>query len=599
MKETVKDGAVLAPVKKGLKEVFKNKGVKQDAVGALASEKKTIKKEEMLGKKGATAAENFPSFFNRPSPLAPIPDVAAISKSGKKAKKGKKAAHPALSDGPAKKTKGKNKKAKDVGGKAKDADAAFKTEPKKATTKMQNKKAAIKEYKKQKKLRAKKGKEKPAPKSSLEPVPFDEEKFKAIVCVDNIHKIAEALRKQVGQEVAAKKTTIFSDFCYYLNVVSFKIANCPKRMVKLSLKHSLVDKDDDVVIIVTDLKRGAKVDYEETIHHYEDVFREAGIEGLKIMPFNQLRKECGTFEAVRKFSNTYDYFLCDGRVVKHVTGFCGKIFQKPRTVFHAVRMQSSKVLKSDIEKALRRTAFKQLAKGNLISIPVGNHKFTMQQLAENVDHVVAQLKTLHPGGLGNIRAMHLRIDIVGTSSLPLYISMAEAPPDTPYVVGTRERRMLEMKKEANEVLSKFRMTKDAEIIKLTKDQIEKKRKIKEEMVATAKSEEVPKDDDGEETAVPAKKAKKEEKAEAADDFKTKSSDEQVEPEYEDDEDPEDDSEDDDNVDDDDDDDDLDDDEDDENAEVEGGDDDDDDENEDDDDDEEGDEDEDQEDDESD
>lgn len=79
---------------------------------------------------------------------------------------------------------------------------------------------------------------------------------------------------------------------------------------------------------MSDLQRGSKVDYEPTIQHYEDIFREAGIEGLTIIPFNKLRNECNTFETVRKFGNTYDYFLCDGRLVGHASGFCGKVKNK-------------------------------------------------------------------------------------------------------------------------------------------------------------------------------------------------------------------------------------------------------------------------------
>lgn len=92
-----------------------------------------------------------------------------------------------------------------------------------------------------------------------------------------------------------------------------------------TLKHSLIDKDDDVVIVVPDLKRGAKVEYEPTIQHYEDLFREAGVEGLKIVPLNQLKNEYSSFEAVRKFGNTYDYFICDGRLAAQVAGFTGKV----------------------------------------------------------------------------------------------------------------------------------------------------------------------------------------------------------------------------------------------------------------------------------
>lgn len=160
---------------------------------------------------------------------------------------------------------------------------------------------------------------------------FDEEKYKEIVSEANVTKICEALKTLVEGEVAKKKaTSIFTDYRYILQVASYKIASCPKRVAKLALKHSLVSSDDDVAIIVTDLQRGAKFDFEPTKQHYEDLFREAGVkQRLTIVPFNQLRNEMGTFEAKRKFLNSYDYLLCDGRISGQATAFLGKVSDLP------------------------------------------------------------------------------------------------------------------------------------------------------------------------------------------------------------------------------------------------------------------------------
>lgn len=592
IKGMVKADKVLTPLKEKEKPFEKKIKEKKSTTGAPAIVDNPLKKNKRE-KKSAVHQK-------RAEVLSPLLLPALSSNSLKKKSKSKEE-QSATNE----KSKQKSKVVEEET--VQNLDSSTKKQQKLATNKVQKKKSIIKNKKQQQKT-DKKTKEK---KSSavadkiFEPVPFDEEKFNAIVSVENVKKIATALKEQVEQEVTKKKNSIFSDYRYLLNVVSFKIPNCPKRMVKLNLKHSLVDKNDDVVIIVTDLNRGAKADYEPTIEHYEELFRQAGIEGLKIMPFNQLKKECHSFESVRKFANTYDYFLCDARIVSHVVGFCGKILQKPRTTLHSVRLNNPEHFKSEIEKSLRRTAFKQLMKGNLISIPVGSHKYTMQQLAENVDCVVKQLKTIYPGGLGNVRSMNLKVDIVGTSPLPIYVSMGQAPLNTPYVVGPREARMLKLKREANEVLTKFALTKEGSILKLSKGQIEKKRKIKEVKDALlTKHEEGAMDEDGEDSGVPTKRSRREEKEEDTNELKKKNSDDHVEPEDDGGEDPGDDSGEDDADDDSDsedieDDIDDDDDEDEENADVEEGGDGDDDDNEDDDDDEDGDDDDDQDDDDSD
>lgn len=239
------------------------------------------------------------------------------------------------------------------------------------------------------------------------------------------------------------------------------------------------------------------------------------MENLKIVPFNQLRKECTNFEAKRKFANTYDYFLCDGRIQGHVVGFCGNPFQKPRTTFHAVRLNDPKKIKQEVERSLKRTGYRQLTKGDLISIPVGNHHYGVNELAENIMCVVEQLKTIYPGGWGNIRHMNLKIDIKGTSSMPIYANLAGPPAETPNVIGMREQRMLKLKKEANEVLEQFNLSKTGEFVKLDKEQVQRKRQIKEARKAVLVNED---DDDEEEEEedeseeVPAKKAKKDKSA---------------------------------------------------------------------------------------
>ena len=69
--------------------------------------------------------------------------------------------------------------------------------------------------------------------TNLKSTSFDEEQFHKILTTEKIEKVCEALKKLVEDEVSQKKTSIFSDYKYVLNVSSYKIPNCPKRMVKL------------------------------------------------------------------------------------------------------------------------------------------------------------------------------------------------------------------------------------------------------------------------------------------------------------------------------------------------------------------------------
>ncbi|KAH8241484.1 hypothetical protein KR026_006596 [Drosophila bipectinata] len=453
--------------------------------------------------------------------------ATATEESKKTTKPVKKAAKPtaavAVAENTKKATKPSAKPAKETA-KAKTQSAAALQKKSKPAQKISKPDKAPKAKKADNKNKNKPGK-KGSKKSAKEKKPleltfelqaFDEKKYDEIVSEANVKKVCQALKDLVAEEVAKKKD-IFSDYRYNLQVASYKIASCPKRVAKLTLKHSLVNADSDVAIIVPDLQRGAKFDFEPTKQHYEDLLREAGVtQRLTVVPFNQLRNEMGPFEAKRKFLNTYDYLLCDGRLSGQATAFLGKATQKPRNVLHAVRLSKDNAkIAEEVTRALHRTAFRQLAKGDLTTIPVGNHEHSAEQLAENILLVSKQLQQVLPGGLPNIRSLYIKIDIVGTSALPLYVSLCAPPAETPYVVGPREQRMLKLKKQANEVLSRFALTKDAEFIKLSGEQVKRKAELREKKEALLAADAAPKDNDGDDTAVPTKKARKEAASESS------------------------------------------------------------------------------------
>ncbi|XP_001962580.3 ribosomal L1 domain-containing protein CG13096 [Drosophila ananassae] len=483
--EPVAQKAAPAPAKKSQKQAAVAEAAKKIAKAAPASEES--KKTTKPGKKDAKASKAAEDVKKATKP-------SADAKPAKETVKAKAQSAASLQ----KKNKPAQKISKPVKApKAKKVDNKIKNKPGKKASK-------------------KASKAKPPLELTFELQSFDEKKYEQIVSEGNVKKVCQALKDLVAEEVAKKKD-IFTDYRYNLQVASYKIASCPKRVVKLALKHSLVNADSDVAIIVPDLQRGAKFDFEPTKQHYEDLLREAGVtQRLTVVPFNQLRNEMGPFEAKRKFLNTYDYLLCDGRISGQASSFLGKFTQKPRNVLHAVRLsKDNDKIAEEVKRALHRTAFRQLAKGDLTTIPVGNHEHSAEQLAENILLVSKQLQQVFPGGLANIRSLYVKIDIVGTSALPLYVSLCAPPAETPYVVGPREQRMLKLKKQANEVLSRFALTKDAEFVKLSGEQVKRKAELRQKKEALLAADAAPKDNDGEDTAVPTKKARKEAASESS------------------------------------------------------------------------------------
>lgn len=58
------------------------------------------------------------------------------------------------------------------------------------------------------------------------------------------------------------------------------------------LPHSLVSPEDDVALIVKDLKKGRRTDYEPTVEHFRQLLDEHKCKQVKtIIPVNQLKTE--------------------------------------------------------------------------------------------------------------------------------------------------------------------------------------------------------------------------------------------------------------------------------------------------------------------
>lgn len=139
--------------------------------------------------------------------------------------------------------------------------------------------------------------------------------------------------------------------------------------------------------------------------------------------------------------------------------------QKSRSTLHPVFLNTTKDVKDQIENALKRTSFSTLGNGNMISIPVGNHKFTSDELAENIIEVINQLKDAYPGGLRNMFKVTISISLRGTSAEIIYKSELGPPGEIPVIIGPREKKLIVLNEKANEILKKFEISIKGKIVK--------------------------------------------------------------------------------------------------------------------------------------
>lgn len=236
---------------------------------------------------------------------------------------------------------------------------------------------------------------------------------KAVKAVIKLHKENPKLKNQ-----------LFNDnINLFLQVCCHKVPRGPSRIIRIPLSNSLLTPDDEVCLIVSELKGVKNIEHEKHIEHYENLLRNKGVENIKkIMTFHEFRTEYETFEQKSRLVDLYDMFLVDGRISGKVVNKCGKIFYNKRKVPTAIKLEMTK-LKEHIDKALSKAFFLLHQKGDSYTVQFGHDKMDIQHLVDNVFSVIECLNKEFPGGFDNIKGLH--ISTIRSTSIPLYSSFSK------------------------------------------------------------------------------------------------------------------------------------------------------------------------------
>ncbi|XP_052896018.1 ribosomal L1 domain-containing protein CG13096 [Anopheles moucheti] len=251
-------------------------------------------------------------------------------------------------------------------------------------------------------------------------------------------KIYEVFRKKGD----AKGNKLFGDdLKYNLQIISVKVPRCPSRNCRITLPHPLLRQEDDICLIVKDAIRGRAVDYLPTLHEWEDKLKELDI-GYKvqIIPFQQLKRDYGSFEMKRKLAQRFERFLVDARISGHVFAFLGSQFIKRCKNPTPVKLENEAKIKEVLEHALQLHTYRQGNKGNSSEIKFAAHWMPVEHAIENGLALLEKLKTAFPGGWLNIQSINITTATEKSDSLPIYVSTIDPNlVPVPVVVGTREK----------------------------------------------------------------------------------------------------------------------------------------------------------------
>ncbi|KAL3272458.1 hypothetical protein HHI36_013938 [Cryptolaemus montrouzieri] len=248
------------------------------------------------------------------------------------------------------------------------------------------------------------------------------------------------------------KNSLFTErFPIFLQLNVWKIPKCNPTLIRIQLEHSLLDTDDEVCLIVPDVKGIKNKEYEQHIEHYEEILKQKEVTGIKkIMTLHQLKAEYESFELKRGLVELYDMFLVDGRISGRVVHHLGKIFYKKRKIPTPIKMDLGKI-KNSIESAFKKSTFQVHSKGDSFMVQIGHSKMSTRELVENIFIAVENIDKQFPGGINNLK--HINIYAQRGSSLPIYVALAN--PNTIIVPKVKVKKPKHCKDVEGELTTKL------------------------------------------------------------------------------------------------------------------------------------------------
>lgn len=232
------------------------------------------------------------------------------------------------------------------------------------------------------------------------------------------HKRKKAL---LGEETADGQST---DACVWLLVgVNKMAAKASAKPVRLVIPHPWRTAGEDasrVCVITKDPQRT-----------FKDLISPLKIAPItKVLGVSKLRQKFKPFEAKRQLCNSFDLFLADARILPLLPKLIGKTFFLKKKHPVPVDLSSTKpdTLARELREAVEST-YLHLNGGPSTAVRVGTSGMDKDLIAQNVEAVVKHLAKRLPGGLANIRTLHIKT--AASVSLPIYVRDGAAPaPET-------------------------------------------------------------------------------------------------------------------------------------------------------------------------
>lgn len=201
----------------------------------------------------------------------------------------------------------------------------------------------------------------------------------------------------------------------FLMVILWKIPKKELR-IRVSLPHSILSESSEVCLFTKDECDSP----EQTEGFYKKLLKKHGVNTIsQIIPFKTLKTEYKAYEAKLRLLGSFDVFIADERIRRHLPTHIGRHFYQRKKVPVSVNLLA-KNLSKEINRTITGTVLNISKRGSCSTIRIGHTGMEIQHIIENILTVSEMLSEKLPEKWQSVKLLFLKTE--KSVSLPIFSS---------------------------------------------------------------------------------------------------------------------------------------------------------------------------------
>lgn len=221
--------------------------------------------------------------------------------------------------------------------------------------------------------------------------------------------------------------------------------------VQVSLPHSILLDSSEVCLFTKDDCESP----EKTECFYKKLLKKHGVNNIsRIIPFKTLKTEYKAYEAKLRLLGSFDIFITDERIRRHLPTHIGRHFYQRKKVPVCVNLLA-KNLSKEIDRCITGTVLNISKHGSCSTVRIGHTGMETQHIVENILAVAEVLSEKLPEKWPSVKLLFLKTD--KSVSLPIFSSFVTCQDEN--TSSFRSMRRKELKKKMKHEKEKLKKSK--------------------------------------------------------------------------------------------------------------------------------------------